>query len=140
MKTEEEYKEHLSKLRKKRNYHRELADKYARMMDDLESDREQAKIHVGKYVRYTPKTSDYLVEYMKVDSIEKTARGFNLRGNGYYRTVNGIVKTDVLRCYWDELSSIVDITKEEYENVLKDMVSKLVTFILTEPGGNWLDF
>ena len=140
MKTEEEYKQHLSKLRKKRNYHRELADKYDKMMNNLESDRQTASLHVGKYVKYTPKNSDYLVEYMKVDSIEKVPRGFNLRGNGYYKSVNGICKTDVVRCYWDELSSIVDITREEYENTLKEYLSKLETFIINEPGGKWLDF
>ena len=140
MRTEQEYNEQLSTLRQKRNYHRNMADKYDKLMDELESDMSVAASHVGKYIKYTPKTSDYLCEYMKVDSVTKTQRGFYYHGRGYYKTVNGIALCNVIRGYWDNLEAIQEITKEEYESELKNILKKFGDFVLLVGSDKWLDY
>ena len=140
MKTEEQYEAHLQRLRQKRNYHSELAAKYAKQMDELESDRQMALTHVGKYVKYKSKASDYIVHYMKVDTLEKIQRGFYLKGTGFYKTCNGIAQSVLIRCYWDDISRIEDITKEEYEAALRETLRNFESYILNELGDKWIDY
>ena len=140
MRTKEEYDAQLSILRKKRNYHQDMTAKYQRLMDELESDMSMASSYVGKYIKYTPRTSDYLCEYIKVESVSKTQRGFYYHGHVFYRTVNGIAFSNLVRGYWDDLDAIQEITKEEYEATLKELLENFNDFILKEPTDKWLDY
>lgn len=120
MKSEQEYLEKMSKYRKKRQFHQDAISKINEKMDKLESDRRVAEAHIGEYVMYKHEGGIYR-DYLKVDGFETTARGYILRGTGFTYQLDGssIHKIEVIRAYWSNLSSVVNITEDEYFDALK---------------------
>ena len=126
----EEYTKTLQQLRKKRDYHRRQEERYDALMNELESDRLSANVHIGKYVKYKTINgdpahySDY-TEYLYVTSVESTSRGFYLIGNGFLKTSLTVQRIARIRCYWDDIDNgnIMDISEDEYKQALRDELS-----------------
>lgn len=129
LKTKEEYKAKMSELRKKRDFHLKNADAFQKEMDDLESGREEYEALVGNYI----KLEDYRPTYFKVDKLSKFPKTVHLHGHGFHIIKTeplGIDKTGLLVMDREDAENVKIVTKEEYNNVLDQVIAKIQESIL----------
>lgn len=123
--TEQEYQDKISRYQKKIRFHKEAISNIEKKMDRMESDRQQAMLKVGKYVRYRHgKTTT--ASYLKVENFQSSKRGFKLLGRGFNYSNGRLSYIDVIYCGWDEISYIVDIDEKKYTDELNKILNGFV--------------
>ena len=129
--TEQEYQDKMSRYQKKIRFHREAIKNIEKKMDRMESDRQQAMLKVGEYIRYRYDKS-MSVSYMKVNKFDTRNRGFRLAGTGFNYTNGRLSYINAISCGWGELSNIVTITKEEYVEAMNKVLNEFKVVAQTE--------
>lgn len=123
--TNEEYYDKVNRYQKKIWFHRQAIANIEKKIDRLETDRQQALLKVGNYIKHFQGKSTSF-SCLKVEKFDTSKRGFRLSGHGFAYCDRRLSYINSLYFGWDEINNIIDITEEQYKEALNKVLSEFL--------------